>query len=253
MGIRLDVGPGWNVSVAPALATAPAKNQPVGRRFTVTLAADVPLSSKPYFERTAFQDARYLKSDASQFGRPSSAPPAVAVVTYSVDGVPVAARETVTRREAKLPYGYVMRELRVRPGDRRDVEPGDGRRARRGLTSKRFMVSVDVLNNREAGSQGRRDAEAAAGLDGGAGARAVRLCPCRRTRARTRFTVTHPVDCGSRIHDRSGRARPTDANTARATKRSSIATSSRASSIARRRPTCAASTSRPCRASRSAT
>jgi LmbE family N-acetylglucosaminyl deacetylase len=153
LGIRLEAGPGWNVSVSPALATTAAKNQPVGRRFSVTLAADAPLSSKPYFERAAFQDARYLKSDASQFGRPSSAPPAVAVVTYSVDGVQVAARETVTRREARLPYGYVMRELRVVPAIAVTSSPTTvvvPTRAPR----KRFTVSVDVLNNRDSGSKG---------------------------------------------------------------------------------------------------
>jgi hypothetical protein len=153
-GIRLDVGSGWKVSVGPEAAPAPAKNEPVKRRFTVTLAADVPISSKPYFERASFQDARYLKSDASQFGSPASTPPAVSVVSYSIDGVPIEAREVVQRREARLPYGYVMRELRVVPAIAVTSNPSTVVVPVKAQT-KRVSVSVDVLNNRETGCKGQ--------------------------------------------------------------------------------------------------
>ena len=84
-------------------------------RFGVTLAADVAMSTKPYFSRKGLQESRYTLSDPSQFGRPASAPPLVAVARYTVGGVPVEIRETVKRREAKLPYGDVLREVRSVP------------------------------------------------------------------------------------------------------------------------------------------
>jgi len=73
---RLDIAPatptlvgeqGWQV--APA---APGS-------FRVTLADDVPLSSKPYFSRAGLQESRYTLSDPAQFGRPVSPAPLVAV------------------------------------------------------------------------------------------------------------------------------------------------------------------------------
>ena len=59
----------------------------------------------------------------AQFGRPPRAAPATAVVGYTVEGVPVEAREIVQRREAQLPYGYEMRELRVVPAIALTVSP----------------------------------------------------------------------------------------------------------------------------------
>ncbi len=113
----------------------------------------MPISSTPYFARENFQDARYQLTDPSQFGRPASAAPAVAVARYRVEGVAIEARETVRRREARLPYGYVLRELRVVPAIAVTTSPatvvvplGDPR--------ARVRVQVDVLNNRATGSSG---------------------------------------------------------------------------------------------------
>ena len=89
---------GWNVSGS-----------------TVTLADDVAMSTKPYFSRRGLQESRYTLSDPAQFGRPVSPAPLVAVARYTVNGVPVEIRETVKRRESKLPYGEVLREVRSVP------------------------------------------------------------------------------------------------------------------------------------------
>ncbi len=152
--IALAVGKGWTASGAgAAAATAPASNEVVTRRFNVTLAADAPLSSKPYFERKAFQDARYQLVDASQFGKPSSDSPAVATVRYRVDGVAITARQVVQRREAKLPYGYVMREVRVVPAIAVTANPPTVVVPLKAPT-KTFEVQVYVLNNNASGSRG---------------------------------------------------------------------------------------------------
>ena len=70
------------------------------------------MSTRPYFFRNGLQESRYTLSDPPQFGKPVSTPPLRAVGRYSIDGVPIEIRETVKRREAKLPYGDVLREVR---------------------------------------------------------------------------------------------------------------------------------------------
>ncbi|MDO8681050.1 MAG: PIG-L family deacetylase [Acidobacteriota bacterium] len=115
-GVRLEAAPGWNVSPsANPLPSQLARHENYTHRFGVTLAGDVAMSTKPYFSRKGLQESRYTLSDPAQFGRPASAPPLVAVVRYAVGGVPVEIRETVKRREAKLPYGDVLREVRSVP------------------------------------------------------------------------------------------------------------------------------------------
>ena len=104
------------------MGLAPARARPTLERgevlwrwFNVTLAADTPISTRPYFSRASIQESRYDISDAAQFGRPFSDAPAEAVVRYRVGDVPVETRTVVRRREARPPYGFVMRELRVVP------------------------------------------------------------------------------------------------------------------------------------------
>jgi hypothetical protein len=122
-------------------------------RFTVAVAADAPFTSKPYFERGAFQDARYTLLDASQFGKPATDAPVRVRVSYTVDGAQVSAREVVRRREARLPYGFAMRELRVVPALAVTSSPSTVVVPLKAQT-KKFAVQVEVLNNKESGSRG---------------------------------------------------------------------------------------------------
>ena len=102
-----------------------ARTPPAGDgAHDVTLAADVPLSTRPYFTRDGLQDSRYTLGDPSQFGKPVSTPPLRAIGRYVIDGVPIEVRETVRRREAKLPYGDVLREVRTVPRIAVAVTPG---------------------------------------------------------------------------------------------------------------------------------
>jgi LmbE family N-acetylglucosaminyl deacetylase len=151
--MTLDAPRGWTAAAPPLPTATPAPNEPVVARIAVTLAADAPLSSKPYFSRANFQDARYDTSDASLFGRPASPAPAAAVVKYRVDGVALEAREVVRRREAKLPYGYVMRELHVVPAVALTSNPTTVVVPLKGQT-RQVAVSVDVVNNRASGTKG---------------------------------------------------------------------------------------------------
>src|SRR5690606_8100422 len=79
--------PRWPATLAPA--------QVAHYDFEVTLAADAPISSRPYFSRTSLQESRYTQPDVEQFGKPSRDVPAEVVVHYQVAGVPVEIRRTV--------------------------------------------------------------------------------------------------------------------------------------------------------------
>ena len=114
--ITIEGDRGWNVK--PGQATGGAtleRHQQATLRATVTLANDVPLSTRPYFYRNGLQESVYTLSDPAQFSRPVSTPPLRAVARYSIDGVPIEIRDSVKRREAKLPYGDVLREVRSVP------------------------------------------------------------------------------------------------------------------------------------------
>jgi hypothetical protein len=160
--VALEAARGWQVTGTGGAAGALDRNQPVTRRFSITLAGDVGLSSKPYFERASIQDARYAVKDAAQFGRPMAPAPAEAVVKYRVDGALVEARETLRRREAKLPYGYVMREVRVVPALALTMSPQTVV-VPLAAANKRISVAVDLLNNRDSGSKGELTVRVPAG------------------------------------------------------------------------------------------
>ena len=114
--IVLDADRGW--SVQPAQASGGPnleRHQQATLTTTVTLANDVPLSTRPYFFRNGLQESRYTLRDAAQFSRPVSPAPLRAVGRYVIDGVTIEIRDTVKRREAKLPYGDKVLEVRTVP------------------------------------------------------------------------------------------------------------------------------------------
>jgi len=89
----------------------------------VTVDPDAPLSTKPYFSRAAFTENRYTLNDPAAFARPFNAPPLVAAAHYTVNGVDVEISDVVRRREANLPYGNVIREVRSVPRIALTVSP----------------------------------------------------------------------------------------------------------------------------------
>lgn len=152
--IEIQGDRGWNVKVG-ATTGGPqlARHQQATARATVTLADDVALSTKPYFSRNGLQESRYTLSDPTQFGRPASRPPLRAVGRYFIDGVPVEIRETVKRREAKLPYGDVLREVRSVPRIALMVTPAN---AIVPIGSGRAVeIEVSLLHNAESPTEGQ--------------------------------------------------------------------------------------------------
>jgi len=123
-------------------------------RVTVTLAEDVALSTRPYFYRNGLQESRYTLRDPLQFGKPASTPPLRAVGRYVIDGVPIEIRETVRRREAKLPYGDVLREVRSVPRIAVTLTPANaivpaGQQANRPTAQQQIPVEASLLHNAE--------------------------------------------------------------------------------------------------------
>jgi LmbE family N-acetylglucosaminyl deacetylase len=154
--VRIEAQRGWDVTLIQAGAPSSqlSRHQVTTGRFTVTLADDVPMSTRPYFSRTGLSENRYTLSDASQFGRPASPPPLVAVARYTIEGVPVEIRETVRRREPKLPYGDALREVRSVPRVALTVSPSS---AIVPLSSETRHVDLEVslLHNAESATSGR--------------------------------------------------------------------------------------------------
>jgi LmbE family N-acetylglucosaminyl deacetylase len=137
----IDTARGWRV-------------EPTQAGFRITVSEDAALSTKPYFARSGLQESRYLLSDASHFGKPTSPAPLVAIASYAIDGVPVEIRETVKRREAKLPYGEVVREVRSVPRIAVSLTPAQVV-VPAGGTTKAFDAEVSLLHNADAPSNGQ--------------------------------------------------------------------------------------------------
>ncbi len=122
--------------------------------FSVKVADDAPITTKPYFSRGAFTENRYTLSDPSIFGRPFNPPPFVAVANYMVSGVEIQMTDVVKRREPNLPYGYVVREVRTVPRIALTVSPMT---AVVPLSSTRRAVDLDVtvMHNASAPTNGQ--------------------------------------------------------------------------------------------------
>ncbi|MGH7394805.1 MAG: PIG-L family deacetylase, partial [Candidatus Methylomirabilales bacterium] len=160
--IVLLTGPGFGVEKGPASLAELGAGATASQRFTVRVAEDAPLSSRPYFGRGGVQEVLYTLSDPSQIHRPASEPPVVALARYTVEGVPVETRRVVVRREARLPYGHEERELRVVPAVAVRLTPATAIMAR-SASAKRLDLTVELLNNWEGHIEGQLGLELPAG------------------------------------------------------------------------------------------
>ena len=114
---------------------------------------DEPAFSKRYFYRESIRENHYRWRDETFAHRPASPPILSAVALYEVSGVTVKTTRPVLTREADLPYGYVMRELKVAPALAVNVQP-ERRIVVAGRTGDTLDVSVELLNNNPGGLSG---------------------------------------------------------------------------------------------------
>ena len=122
--------------------------------FSVSVADDAPISTKPYFSRASFTENRYTLSDKSAFARPFNTPPLVAVVHYTVNGVAVEMSDVVKRRDPQLPYGDALREVRTVPRIALTISPTTAF-VLLAASKKTVDLQVDVLHNAEAATNGQ--------------------------------------------------------------------------------------------------
>src|SRR5205823_3585298 len=93
----------------------------------------------------ADQRARHHPADASPFR---------AIAAYRAAGVPLEINVPVTRREAQLPYGYVMRELAIVPALAVNVSPRQAI-VPLALATKSVRVQVELTSNAPTGNKGQ--------------------------------------------------------------------------------------------------
>ena len=108
----------------------------------------------------------------------------------------------VTRREAQLPYGYVMRELTIVPALAVNVSPRQAI-VPLSMTDKSVRVRVELLNNAPSGSRGRLALKLPAGWKAEPAAIPFTL----RAAGREVAASVHRVRAGDReprVHDRRG-------------------------------------------------
>jgi LmbE family N-acetylglucosaminyl deacetylase len=129
------------------------REQTVTHTLPVTVPS-IPEFSRPYFSRPSLVESRYTILDPASLHRPASMPAFLAMARYTVAGVPVEIRVPVTRREAQLPYGYVMRELAVVPALAVTVSPRQAI-VPRASAANRVRLQVELTNNDPAGSKGQ--------------------------------------------------------------------------------------------------
>lgn len=189
--LELEAPAGWTTAKGEGAIAALGLNESATQRFTVTVPADAALSSKPYFVRPSVRDNLYKIDDMTQFGRPATAPPLVAVAKYSVNGVPVEARDVVRRREPKLPYGDVLRELRVVPALSVSVAPAAAVIPLAAAT-KQVHLQVEVLNNNEGAITGQLSLSMPAGWKAEPAQHALSFTRAGE-KANFDFTVTVPT------------------------------------------------------------
>jgi LmbE family N-acetylglucosaminyl deacetylase len=132
----------------------PVQQAPLAAFYAVAVAADAPISTKPYFSRAAFTENRYTLTDPSSLGRPFNPAPLVAVARYRLNDVEVELTEVVKRREANLPYGYVIREVRTVPRLALTVSPATAV-IPIASTTRTVELDVAVVHNASVPTSGR--------------------------------------------------------------------------------------------------
>jgi LmbE family N-acetylglucosaminyl deacetylase len=156
-GLSLELAPGWTMTsqrIGIVDVAVAGRSAPGWRAFTIRLAENTAISTRPYFSRASLQAARFDVADDTQFGTPFGHAPAVAIARYRVGSVPVEMRATVRRRESRRPYGYVLRELRVVPVVSLTVSPTTAVVPLAGAP-REVPIAVEVLNNRDTGATGQ--------------------------------------------------------------------------------------------------
>ncbi|MFQ5737761.1 MAG: PIG-L family deacetylase [Acidobacteriota bacterium] len=152
LGIQLGGSARWLVDPVPQVSQQLGEGQAMGLSFRVKAPQDAE-PSRRYFYRDSIQQTRYEMRDARYRHLPGRKPALVAQATYEIDGQNVQVERVVSTREADLPYGYQLRELKLAPALSVRVRPGS-LIVPLGSKLRVLPIQVELLNNREGGSEG---------------------------------------------------------------------------------------------------
>ena len=153
--VRLSVegkGGNWSTAAAQPEIKGAAPNQPIVRKFSVTVPENAPLT-RPHFSRKSIQDARYTVADDALTFQPWAEAPLAVTSQYKVANVPVELRRPVTRIDANPPYGSEHRVLAVVPAMAVTLSPFQAI-SRLDARSKSVKLKAEVINNRDGKSAG---------------------------------------------------------------------------------------------------
>jgi hypothetical protein len=222
----LDFGGGGLTGMTTGVPPTLKRDQTLTRTPRMTVPATA-MFSRPYFSRPSIVENRYSIQEGAPPHGPASMPAFLAHLQYSVAGVPVDIRAPVTRREAQLPYGSVMRELAVVPARAVPVSPRQAI-VPQAATAKSPSAPGGAHEQRALRKRAT-GAEAACGMEGRPGLDSV-FVHAAGEKSRHEFLVAVPA-----IENREYRSTrwrpPTAATITRATTSSSTAISRRATSI----------------------
>jgi LmbE family N-acetylglucosaminyl deacetylase len=124
-------------------------------RIVPAVVPETPSFTRPYFARASIVESRYSVSDPASLHKPAASAAFVMEAEYRVNGVPVHVTVPTTRREAQLPYGYVMRELAIVPALAVNVSPRQAIVPLAGAPGGRTVrVQVELTNNAPSGTRG---------------------------------------------------------------------------------------------------
>jgi LmbE family N-acetylglucosaminyl deacetylase len=129
------------------------RDQHVARVVAVSV-PETATFTRPYFTRASITDSRYAVADTVSAHQPAAMAAFVADAEYRVNGVVVTTSVPVTRREAQLPYGYVMRELAIVPALAIDVSPRQAIVPLAASGARTVRVQIELTNNTPAGTTG---------------------------------------------------------------------------------------------------
>ncbi len=145
--IELAAPAGWRVGRETGARGVLSENETLAERFEIQVPEDAAVW-RPHFSRRHLSENRYSIDESGSFFQPMPPPIATVVARYSVDGVVTELGETVRRREASLPYGFVMRELKVLPVIAVNTKTF-ARGVLLGRTNEPIPIDLELLNNRD--------------------------------------------------------------------------------------------------------
>jgi len=161
MSMTVEAPVGWTVETREGEMPMLGAN----RRQVIDVGVRVPEQptySGRYFYRSSIRKNQYQVRDSASLHLPARPPRLMATASFVVDGEPMMIRTPVRTREANLPYGYVLRELKVAPALVVNVAP-EQRIVPVGREGAVIDVQVEVLHNEPSAMAGTLRLEAPAG------------------------------------------------------------------------------------------